>query len=163
MATVTSDSSSQAEVMRAVFEARLSARVDRASRVKLQHFIPDHWFSAAASECARMFVAGHFCSGSSIPASSVYAEEGILQISPASTNPKFTDDAAAKNKQAAISGLRRQRPQPFVRRPDFHRSKPNAQRTRARRARCADDRKQRLEPVLPIAEQHRGPRRPKSA
>lgn len=40
------------------------------------------------------FVAGHFCSGSSIPASKVYAEEGILQISPASTNPKFTDDGS---------------------------------------------------------------------
>ncbi|MBA5777656.1 branched-chain amino acid ABC transporter substrate-binding protein [Stappia sp. F7233] len=38
------------------------------------------------------FVAGHFCSGSSIPASQVYAEEGIVQISPASTNPKFTDE-----------------------------------------------------------------------
>ncbi|SFO79556.1 amino acid/amide ABC transporter substrate-binding protein, HAAT family [Cohaesibacter marisflavi] len=38
------------------------------------------------------FMAGHFCSGSSIPASSVYAEEGIVQISPASTNPKFTDE-----------------------------------------------------------------------
>lgn len=38
------------------------------------------------------FVAGHFCSGSSIPASKVYAEEGILQISPASTNPRFTDE-----------------------------------------------------------------------
>lgn len=37
------------------------------------------------------FVAGHFCSGSSIPASDVYAEEGILQISPASTNPKLTE------------------------------------------------------------------------
>ena len=37
------------------------------------------------------FVAGHFCSGSSIPASDVYAEAGIMQISPASTNPKFTD------------------------------------------------------------------------
>jgi branched-chain amino acid transport system substrate-binding protein len=37
------------------------------------------------------FVAGHFCSGSSIPASKVYAEEGILQITPASTNPDFTD------------------------------------------------------------------------
>ncbi|MEP4114756.1 MAG: branched-chain amino acid ABC transporter substrate-binding protein, partial [Nitratireductor sp.] len=30
--------------------------------------------------------------GSSIPASSVYADEGIVQISPASTNPKFTDE-----------------------------------------------------------------------
>ena len=38
-----------------------------------------------------VFVAGHFCSGSSIPASNVYAEEGVLQISPASTNPQFTE------------------------------------------------------------------------
>jgi len=41
------------------------------------------------------FVAGHFCSGSSIPASAVYHEENIIQITPASTNPKFTEDAAA--------------------------------------------------------------------
>ncbi|MDQ4062284.1 MAG: branched-chain amino acid ABC transporter substrate-binding protein [Pseudomonadota bacterium] len=40
------------------------------------------------------FVAGHFCSGSSIPASKVYSEEGVIQISPASTNPKFTDERA---------------------------------------------------------------------
>jgi branched-chain amino acid transport system substrate-binding protein len=38
-----------------------------------------------------VFVAGHFCSSSSIPASKVYAEEGILQITPASTNPDFTE------------------------------------------------------------------------
>jgi ABC-type branched-chain amino acid transport systems, periplasmic component len=37
------------------------------------------------------FVAGHFCSGSSIPASDVYEEEGVIQISPASTNPALTD------------------------------------------------------------------------
>jgi branched-chain amino acid transport system substrate-binding protein len=37
------------------------------------------------------FVAGHYCSGSSIPASEVYAETGILEISPASTNPKYTE------------------------------------------------------------------------
>jgi branched-chain amino acid transport system substrate-binding protein len=43
-----------------------------------------------------VFVAGHFCSGSSIPASAVYNEEGVLQITPASTNPAFTEDAAAK-------------------------------------------------------------------
>ena len=36
-------------------------------------------------------VIGHFCSGSSIPASDVYKEENILQISPASTNPTFTE------------------------------------------------------------------------
>lgn len=39
-----------------------------------------------------VFVAGHYCSGASIPASQVYNEEGIVQISPASTNPKFTDE-----------------------------------------------------------------------
>jgi branched-chain amino acid transport system substrate-binding protein len=39
-----------------------------------------------------VFMAGHFCSGSSIPASEVYNEEGILQISPASTNPTLTEN-----------------------------------------------------------------------
>jgi branched-chain amino acid transport system substrate-binding protein len=39
-----------------------------------------------------VFVAGHFCSGSSIPASKVYTEEDVLQISPASTNPKLTEE-----------------------------------------------------------------------
>ncbi|MCB1377791.1 MAG: branched-chain amino acid ABC transporter substrate-binding protein [Alphaproteobacteria bacterium] len=38
-----------------------------------------------------VFMAGHFCSGSSIPASKVYEEEGIVQITPASTNPAFTE------------------------------------------------------------------------
>ena len=38
------------------------------------------------------FVAGHFCSSSSIPASKVYAEEGVLMMTPASTNPRFTDE-----------------------------------------------------------------------
>jgi len=41
-----------------------------------------------------VFVDGHFCSSSSIPASKVYTEEGILQITPASTNPKFTDEGS---------------------------------------------------------------------
>jgi branched-chain amino acid transport system substrate-binding protein len=38
-----------------------------------------------------VFVAGHYCSGSSIPASDVYAEAGVLQISPGSTNPTYTE------------------------------------------------------------------------
>lgn len=36
-------------------------------------------------------VIGHFCSGSSIPASDVYAESNTIQISPGSTNPKYTE------------------------------------------------------------------------
>src|SRR6266436_810195 len=37
------------------------------------------------------FVDGHYCSGSSIPASEAYAEGNVLQITPASTNPAFTE------------------------------------------------------------------------
>ena len=37
-------------------------------------------------------VIGHYCSGASIPASKVYEKAGIVQISPASTHPKFTDE-----------------------------------------------------------------------
>jgi branched-chain amino acid transport system substrate-binding protein len=37
------------------------------------------------------YVVGHFNSGVSIPASNVYAENGILEISPASTNPDYTE------------------------------------------------------------------------
>jgi len=37
------------------------------------------------------FVDGHACSGSSIPASEVYAENNILMMSPASSNPALTE------------------------------------------------------------------------
>ncbi|HUN12915.1 MAG TPA: branched-chain amino acid ABC transporter substrate-binding protein [Rhabdaerophilum sp.] len=37
------------------------------------------------------YVVGHFNSSVSIPASEVYAENGILQITPASTNPTYTE------------------------------------------------------------------------
>ncbi|HVM83114.1 MAG TPA: branched-chain amino acid ABC transporter substrate-binding protein [Candidatus Binatia bacterium] len=43
-----------------------------------------------------VFVVGHFCSGSSIPASPVYAAAKVLQMTPSSTNPMLTDSAAAK-------------------------------------------------------------------
>ena len=54
---------------------------------------------AAANEVVGkkvVFVAGHYCSSSSIPASAVYNEAAVLQMTPASTNPALTDDAAKK-------------------------------------------------------------------
>jgi len=42
------------------------------------------------------FVVGHACSGSSIPAAAVYGENEVFMISPASSNPTFTDEAAKK-------------------------------------------------------------------
>jgi branched-chain amino acid transport system substrate-binding protein len=50
------------------------------------------------------FVDGHACSGSSIPAAEVYGENNILMMSPASSAPKLTDDAA-KNGFATILRL----------------------------------------------------------
>ncbi len=49
---------------------------------------------AVAEKLASMkvpVVIGHFCSSSSIPASEPYNEGGVLQISPASTNPQYTE------------------------------------------------------------------------
>ena len=42
------------------------------------------------------FVDGHACSGSSIPASEVYGDNSILMMSPASSNPRLTEEAFAK-------------------------------------------------------------------
>ncbi len=50
------------------------------------------------------FVDGHACSGSSIPASAVYAEAGVLMMTPASSNPELTD-AAAKSGWPTIMRL----------------------------------------------------------
>src|SRR5215813_13184390 len=54
---------------------------------------PKQAVSAANDLAAKraVFVAGHYCSSSSIPASDVYAESGIVQISPGSTNPQLTE------------------------------------------------------------------------
>jgi branched-chain amino acid transport system substrate-binding protein len=38
-----------------------------------------------------VFVDGHYCSSASIPASRVYHDNGVLMISPGSTNPRLTD------------------------------------------------------------------------
>lgn len=39
-----------------------------------------------------VFVAGHVCSHSSIPAGRIYGDAGVIMISPASTNPRLTDE-----------------------------------------------------------------------
>jgi branched-chain amino acid transport system substrate-binding protein len=42
-----------------------------------------------------VFVDGHYCSASTIPASKVYTDNAILEISPSSTTPKYTDAGSA--------------------------------------------------------------------
>ena len=39
-----------------------------------------------------VFVVGHLCSGCSLVASNIYEDAGIIMITPASTNPKVTDE-----------------------------------------------------------------------
>ena len=60
-----------------------------------------------------VFVAGHFCFGASMAASEVYSEAGIVQMSPATTLPKFTDErpgegvfrlAPRDDQQAEVAG-----------------------------------------------------------
>ena len=60
-----------------------------------------------------VFVAGHFCSSTSIPASEVYWDNDVLQISPASTNPTLTENGYANvfrtcgrdDQQGEVAGL----------------------------------------------------------
>ena len=55
--------------------------------------------SAVAGQFAQqkaVMVVGHFCSNASIAASVVYAQAGIMQITPASADPKLTEEAASK-------------------------------------------------------------------
>jgi branched-chain amino acid transport system substrate-binding protein len=40
------------------------------------------------------FIDGHYCSGSSAAAAKVYADAGIVMVSPASTHPRFTDEGS---------------------------------------------------------------------
>ncbi|TIV15719.1 MAG: branched-chain amino acid ABC transporter substrate-binding protein, partial [Mesorhizobium sp.] len=66
--------------------------------------IGDQFKQGAQAADGVKFVDGHACSGSSIPASAVYAEAGTLMMSPASSNPVLTD-AAAKSGWPTIMRL----------------------------------------------------------
>ena len=55
---------------------------------------------------------GHYCSSSSIPASDAYLEGGVLQITPGSTNPQFTDRGMVEH----VPHLRARRPAGRLRR-----------------------------------------------
>jgi hypothetical protein len=48
------------QAMHSAFEAELPHRLRRASRVTLQAYVPAHWFTAIATECAETYVAGAF-------------------------------------------------------------------------------------------------------
>lgn len=43
-----------------------------------------------------VMVDGHWCSSSAIPASAIYADAGVLMVSPGASNPLLTDGAAKK-------------------------------------------------------------------
>jgi branched-chain amino acid transport system substrate-binding protein len=61
-----------------------------------------------ANELARqgiVFVDGHYCSSASIPASRVYHDKGVLMISPASTNPRLTDQGFANVFASAVATM----------------------------------------------------------
>lgn len=65
-------------LMRGHFESSIPGRIRRASSVRLQNIIPAHWFSAAASECAGMYIAGFFYGAISV--SQAYVE-ALVKVS----------------------------------------------------------------------------------
>src|SRR5437016_1887550 len=70
-----------------VLGKKLSLQVgDDASDPKQARSVAEKFASAKIP-----FVAGHYCSSSSIPASEAYAGGNVRQITPASTNPLFTE------------------------------------------------------------------------
>lgn len=46
--------------LRRAFEANMDRRIARAQRIRVHNIVPDHWFTAAASECAQATIDGHF-------------------------------------------------------------------------------------------------------
>jgi hypothetical protein len=48
------------EQLQRVDEARLPAWLERAVRTHVHELIPNHFFSAASSECRDAFIDGHF-------------------------------------------------------------------------------------------------------
>src|SRR5687767_7035456 len=48
------------EQLQKVDEARLPARLERVARTSVHELIPNHFFSAASSECRDAFIDGHF-------------------------------------------------------------------------------------------------------
>ncbi|MBK8909104.1 MAG: hypothetical protein IPM60_14815 [Rhodospirillales bacterium] len=77
---------SMARQMRSSFEAELTQRLSRASQVRLQDVIPAHWFAAAASECASMYIAGFFYGSISVAQSYVEALSKFLAETHAKTH-----------------------------------------------------------------------------
>ena len=62
------------------------------------------------------FVVGHLCSDNTLPASDIYEDEGVLMVTPASTNPKITERGyqltlrtIGLDSEAARTGLRNSR------------------------------------------------------
>jgi len=48
------------EQLRQHYDARLAGRAERAARTEVHGVIPNHFFSAASSECRDVFVDGHY-------------------------------------------------------------------------------------------------------
>lgn len=74
--------------LRSHVEASFPASVKRASEISLQAFIPANWFSAAASECARMYVDGYFFGAISVCQAYVEALSKFLASHHSIKNPR---------------------------------------------------------------------------
>lgn len=54
------EANSKADQLKRHDEARLAGRADQAARTEVHGIIPNHFFSAASSECRNVFIDGHY-------------------------------------------------------------------------------------------------------
>ncbi len=90
------------DLMKRTFESGLEIRLERAQAVRLQTVIPNHWFSAAASECARMYISGFFYGAISVSQSTVEAMSRYLERH---HHTKRTSDIALRWRRLADGGF----------------------------------------------------------
>ena len=128
------------KMMRASFEAGLSRRVERASRVKLQNIIPAHWFAAAASECASMYIAGFFYGAISVAQAYVEALSLYLaEIHKISVSRVVTDRWQKLYKSNVVSCAARDAAiSVFAKRNDFHHLNKQVEQNFQKLEQCAE-------------------------
>ena len=107
------------------------------------------------------FVIGHYNSGVTMPSSEVYQENGILQITPASTNPQVTERNMwnifrdLRPRRSAGQGRRRLHPQALQGQEDRRRPRQDDLRQGPRRRDAQDDQQRRHEGRAVRRHQHR--------
>jgi len=87
--------------IKASFAASLPQAALRASKIQFQNVIPKHWFSAAASECMKMYVTGNFYGAISISQAYIEALEKFITDCQASDQQRMWRSCGSDSQKKA--------------------------------------------------------------